>query len=149
MERYRGNPSRRAVLAAVGTTGLALGAGCLSGDGDAAASGGDDWLESANNYDGVDDHTGESTVTVAVGAAGGLAFDPAAVRVDVGTDVVWEWTGEGGQHDVVEENGRFESDLHRESGATFTHRFEETGTYRYACTPHQASGMRGAVEVVE
>ncbi|WP_096391274.1 halocyanin domain-containing protein [Halopenitus persicus] len=149
MERYRRRTSRRAVLAAVGTAGLVLGAGCLSGDGDAAASGNDEWLEGANNYDGVVDRTGESTVTVAVGAAGGLAFDPVAVRIDAGTEVVWEWTGEGGQHDVTEESGRFESDLHRESGATFSHRFEEMGTYRYVCTPHQASGMRGAVDVVE
>ncbi|SEH41517.1 halocyanin domain-containing protein [Halopenitus malekzadehii] len=167
MARHHNRPSRRAVLAAVGSTALVFGSGCVGGgtdeaggqsgtggeDGtggdDGSASGTDDWIASANNYDGVVDRTGESTVTVGVGAAGGLAFGPAAVRVSAGTEVVWDWTGEGGQHNVVEENGRFESDLYREAGSTFTHVFETAGTYRYICTPHQASGMRGAVEVVE
>ncbi|WP_280536467.1 halocyanin domain-containing protein [Halopenitus sp. POP-27] len=168
MTRHRNRPSRRAVLAAVGSTGLTLGAGCVgggeggtggeggedgskdgTGDEDGSASDTDDWIASANNYDGVVDRTGESTVTVGVGAAEGLAFEPAAVRVSAGTEVVWEWTGEGGQHNVVEEAGRFESDLHREAEASFAHVFEASGTYRYICTPHQASGMRGAIEVVE
>ncbi|ESP90042.1 halocyanin 2 [Candidatus Halobonum tyrrellensis G22] len=30
-----------------------------------------------------------------------MAFDPAAVAVDAGTTVTWEWTGRGGEQDVV------------------------------------------------
>jgi len=61
----------------------------------------------------VADETGSSEVTVTVGAAGNggfCAFDPPAVRVEPGANVVWEWTGKGGQHNVVHEAGDFESD---------------------------------------
>jgi plastocyanin len=34
------------------------------------------------------------------------------------------------------------------SDVTFEHTFEETGTYRYLCVPHESLGMVGAVHVV-
>jgi halocyanin-like protein len=89
-------------------------------------------------------------VTVAVGASGNggnFAFDPAAVRVSTGTTVVWEWTGQGAQHNVAAEGGGFESDLSSEEGYTFEHTFSETGTYKYVCTPHRTLGMKGVVVV--
>jgi halocyanin-like protein len=92
--------------------------------------------------------TGEDSVTVEVGAGdNGFAFDPAAIRVDSGTTVTWEWTGEGGQHNVVDEDGKFESDLMGEEGATFEYTFENAGNTRYFCRPHKASGMKGGVIV--
>ena len=33
------------------------------------------------------------------------------------------------------------------SGTQFTHTFEEPGTYRYRCEPHETIGMRGAIIV--
>ena len=60
-----------------------------------------------------------------------LAFSPAAIQVDSGTTVTWEWTGEGGAHNVVHEDGEFESDLQEEDGATFEHTFEEEGNFLY------------------
>jgi halocyanin-like protein len=89
-------------------------------------------------------------VTVAVGAegnGGNFAFDPAAIRVSSGTTVVWNWTGQGAQHNVVAEDGSFESELTEEEGFTFEHTFSESGTYEYACTPHRSLGMKGAVVV--
>jgi halocyanin-like protein len=89
-------------------------------------------------------------VTVTVGAQGNggyLAFDPAAVRVSSGTTVTWEWTGQGGSHNVVAEDGSFESELVAEEGHTFSHTFEESGAYRYYCQPHETLGMNGAVVV--
>ena len=127
-------------------------AGCSSGEG--SGDGGDvpdeidDYLSGANGYDGaLEDRTGESRTTVEVGAGGGLAYAPAAIRVDAGTTVVFEWTGEGGGHNVVDEDGGFESDLYSDAGATFEHTFEEAGNYRYYCDPHKASGMKGGVVV--
>lgn len=140
---------RRRLLAAGAamTTGLA---GCLgSGSEETEEETYDDWFSNANNFDGTVDRTDVDETTVVVGASNGLAFDPAAIRVAVGTTVVWEWSGQGGSHNVVEENGVFESELVGEAGATYEYTFEEPGVYRYVCAPHQASGMVGAVHVVE
>lgn len=143
--------TRRRVLAGAAGLGAVATAGCLdgsdAGDDEAAELYGD-WFSGVGNFDGTEAFLDRDAIRIAVGAAGGLAFAPPAVRVRTGTRVVWEWTGEGGTHDVTEENGVFESEAHRESGSTFEYTFEETGVYRYVCTPHQASGMRGAVHVV-
>jgi halocyanin-like protein len=131
-----------------------------SGGSDGSSSGGgsgagstpsfDGWMSNVGNYAGVADETGSGEVTVAVGASGNggnFAFDPAAVRVSTGTTVVWEWTGQGAQHNVAAEGGGFESDLSSEEGYTFEHTFSETGTYKYVCTPHRTLGMKGVVVV--
>jgi plastocyanin len=51
------------------------------------------------SYDGsVADMTEQSEVTVETGAegnGGNFAFEPAAIRIDTGTTVVWKWTGQG------------------------------------------------------
>ncbi len=108
------------------------------------------WFDGVENYRGVVDMTGESTVTVAVGAegnGGGFAFEPAAVRIDPGTTVVWEWTGDGGLHNVAAKDGAYESDLLSAVGETFDHTFDGEGVSYYACTPHEAIGMRAAIVV--
>lgn len=131
-----------ASLAAAGATPVA---GQQTGEPDYG-----DWFENVSNYDGTVDERGQSEVTVAVGAEGNngnYAFGPAAVRVDPGTTVVWEWTGKGGAHNVVAEDGSFESELTDESGHTFEYTFEESGVTKYACVPHEMMGMKGAVVV--
>ena len=110
----------------------------------------DDYLSATSNYDGtVADRTGRDEVTVAVGAegnGGGFAFDPAAVRVDAGTMVVWEWTGSGGLHNVVAETGDFDSgDPVSGDSPTFEYTVPDAGTWRYHCTPHRALGMKGVL----
>ncbi|GAB7091243.1 hypothetical protein JCM18237_15140 [Halorubrum luteum] len=127
------DPTRREFAATTGMLAVAALAGCSDDD------------------DGEEqtDFTGQDTVSVDVGAGNGLEFAPADITVDVGTTVVWEWTGQGGAHDVVAEDGEFESELVTEAGHTFEHTFDEPGTYEYVCTPHQTSGMVGTVEVVE
>ncbi|WP_123535151.1 halocyanin domain-containing protein [Halosimplex salinum] len=135
---------------------LAIGAtvGGLSAAGAAPASAQSsdlgEWFSNVSNFDGVVDETGKDEVTVDVGSQannGAFGFGPPAVRVDPGTTVVWEWTGEGTPHNVVAEDGSFESDMITEAGATFTHTFEEAGVTKYVCVPHQAMGMKGAVIV--
>ena len=134
------------------------GSGGSSGDGGDGGDGGDaqylseepdygGWLEGANNYDRTVDATGQDEVTVSVGAGDGLSFGPAAVAVSTGTTVVWEWTGEGGGHNVAADSGAFESETVTEGGHTFEYTFEETGTFNYECTPHSSVGMKGAVVV--
>jgi halocyanin-like protein len=105
------------------------------------------YLDGANNFSGsAVDKTGQEEVVVDVGAGSGLAFGPAAVKVDNGATVVWEWTGEGGSHNVVHEEGTFESGSPAGSGP-YEYTFEEDGIYKYYCTPHKGSGMKGAVVV--
>jgi halocyanin-like protein len=109
-----------------------------------------DYLSNDDTFDGVQDMTGQGSVTVMCGSEGNngnFAFDPSAIRVDAGTTVTWEWTGQGGQHNVVDEDGAFESDLTAEEGFTFEHTFEESGTTLYYCQPHKTLGMKGAVIV--
>ncbi|NHN61511.1 halocyanin domain-containing protein [Halorussus sp. JP-T4] len=146
----RGYTRRQAIKAGAAAT-AAAGATGLAGPA-AAQSGGDlsSWFEGVSNYDGIVDETGQSEVTVEVGAAGNngnFAFGPAAIRVDPGTTVVWEWTGKGGSHNVAAEDGSFESEMTGSTGHTFEQTFDETGITKYACTPHKAMGMKGAVVV--
>jgi halocyanin-like protein len=147
------NATRRTVLrGAAGTLTAGLAAGAV--DPVAAQSSDEpdygDWFENTSNYEETVDRTGEDTVTITVGASGNngnLAFGPAAVRVDPGTTVVWEWTGEGGTHNVIAESGAFESELTDETGFTFEHTLEQEGVLRYACGPHKQMGMKGALVV--
>jgi len=112
----------------------------------------DRWLADVDAYEGtVADRTDASAVTVTVGAAGNgghFAFDPMAVKLSPGTTVTWEWTGEGGAHDVAFEDADLGTgEVVAEAGATYSHTFESTGVYRYACRPHQALGQKGAIVV--
>ncbi len=127
-----------------------------SGDDGSDGSGGvpsdvEGYLSETDNFDGsLADATGQSEVTVQVGTeanGGNFGFTAPAVRLDSGTTVVWEWTGEGASHNVVDEGGTFESELVDEEGHTFEYTFDETGVFQYFCTPHRSLGMKGAVVV--
>jgi halocyanin-like protein len=110
----------------------------------------DGWLDGVDDADALRDLTGESAAHVRVGAEGNggyLAFAPVVVRLSPGTTVTWRWTGRGGAHNVVAEDDSFRSRLTGSDGTTFSHAFEDAGTYRYACTPHESMGMKGVVLV--
>jgi len=152
-----GNPNRRAFLGATAATAVGLLAGCSGSDGGVPSATGtpkdavDQYLNETDNYDGtMQDETDSDGVTVDVGAegnGGAYAFAPAAVRVSSGTTVTWVWTGNGNGHNVVHEEGEFESDQSAEEGYEFDHTFDSTGTYLYYCAPHLGFDMRGAVVV--
>ncbi len=139
--------SRRGLLKA--GTGAAVTLAATSGTALAQDGNYGGYLEGAMNYDGrTADYTGEDSVTVNVGAGSGLAFGPAAINVDPGTEVTWEWTGQGGAHNVVAEDESFRSgSTVSEEGTTFSHTFESEGVFQYYCNPHKASGMKGVVAV--
>lgn len=149
--------TRRALLATVASVGGASVAGCLGGDSREVYEGeefvADDpdyggWLAAAG-HEGTVDWTDEDEVTVLVGTGReGMYFGPAAARIDRETSVVWEWTGDGGRHNVVANDGEFASDQYAKEGATFERSFDELGTYRYVCEPHERRGMKGVVDVV-
>ena len=142
----------RATSGAAGATAAATSGVAVGAVGSASAQAQPDfggWLEDVDG--GFTDARGEGEVTVAVGAegnGGAFAFEPAGLWVDPGTTVVWEWTGEGGGHNVASQEGDdFASDIVSEAGATFEHTFEEGGITTYQCDPHVSLGMKGAVAV--
>ncbi len=88
-----------------------------SGSGDAQGGRGDGsvtsplltWLEPVDNFGGPDEiknFSGQNDVVVKVGVGNGpngnVGFGPPAIKVDPGTTITWEWTGEGGEHSVTE-----------------------------------------------
>ncbi|MFC6756778.1 MULTISPECIES: halocyanin domain-containing protein [Haloarcula] len=128
-------------------------AGGDGGGGDAGPPDFGGFLDDVGNFDGsVTDARGEDQVSVAVGAqgnGGAFAFDPPAVHVDNGATVVWEWTGEGGGHNVVSEGeDPLDSGEPVETeGETYEYTFEEDGIYNYVCEPHESLGMKASVVV--
>jgi len=133
--------------------------GGSEGDGDTGDGTGDSdqfggWFDDVGNYDGtITDNTGQSDLTVTVGADGNggtYAFTPPAVRISPGTTVTFEWVSD--THNVVVESqpdgagwsgyGTVENE-----GFSFSHTFETTGTYTYFCEPHLSLGMKGAIVV--
>lgn len=140
-------------MTAAGVGSAAVAAGATGAVGTAAAQDEEpDWsefVEEAPNFGETEDLRGEEEVTVEVGAGDGLQFEPAAIWVDPGTNVVWEWTGEGGGHNVNGVEGEeYESEITDEAGFTFEHTFEEEDQINeYECTPHSAQGMHGGVAV--
>jgi len=151
----------------VRTAGGAAGAAAtLSATGTAAAQeeGGDGgetvpdyggFLDQVGNFDGSTvDATGQDTVTVEVGVqanGGAYGFGPPAVHVDNGATVQFEWTGEGGGHNVVSDgDGPLDSgDPVSQAGVNYEHTFEEDGIYPYVCVPHEGLNMKGAIVVGE
>ena len=98
----------------------------------------------------VADETGTDRTSVTVGAegnGGAFAFAPPVVTLSTGTTVAWEWTGDAPHNVVFEDIDLSSGDPVPEAGVNFEHTFEETGIYRYACAPHRALGMVGAVIV--
>lgn len=157
-----GSMTRRTLLK---RTGGAAAAGAVGTAATSTASAQSDlyggYLSETSNFAGTTaDATGMDTVTVAVGAGnGGLLFDPAALLVEPGTTVQFEWTGNGGAHNVYHdtevsdaEESLFDSgEPANDSGVLYEFTFESgnSGMYPYACSPHRALGMRGVIAVGE
>jgi len=154
------------VLAGCPSPGQTILDGLPDGDGGNGGSGEDDsepvltaepeyggWFADVDNYNSgtavYKRDTESATVTVgAPGNGGRFAFDHPAVAVSPETTVRWVWSGEGGEHNVVAVDGVFDSGAPTdESGNVFAHRFDDAGTYRYYCEPHEDVGMKGAVTV--
>jgi halocyanin-like protein len=124
------------------------------GEGDTAPDYGG-YLDSVSNFSGpasTVDATGQDSVTVEVGVqanGGAYGFGPPAVHVDNGATVQFEWTGEGGGHNVVSQgDGPLDSgSAVASSGVNYEHTFESDGVYNYYCAPHQGLNMKGSVVV--
>ena len=159
----RADVSRRGFLrTAAGATAASAAAGTATAQestegGDGGGGGGPPdfggFLDQVGNFDGsVADATGQDSATVEVGVqanGGAFGFGPAAIHVDNGATVQFEWTGNGGGHNVVSDGaGPLDSGSAVSSaGVNYEHTFEEDGIYPYVCVPHEGLGMKGAVVV--
>ncbi|MFY4814649.1 halocyanin domain-containing protein [Haloarcula sp. AONF1] len=159
----RADVSRRGFLrTAAGATAASAAAGTATAQegtegGDGGGGGGPPdfggFLDQVGNYDGsVADATGQDTATVEVGVqanGGAFGFGPPAIHVDNGATVQWEWTGNGGGHNVVSDGeGPLDSGSAVSSaGVNYEQTFEEDGIYPYVCVPHEGLGMKGAIVV--
>ncbi|MGH2749635.1 MAG: cupredoxin domain-containing protein [Actinomycetota bacterium] len=72
-----------------------------------------------------------------------LAFEPETLTVELGNSVTWTWNDGAVTHDVS--GDEFQSEVMSEG--TFSHRFDEPGTYDYVCTLHP--NMTGTIEVTK
>lgn len=75
----------------------------------------------------------------------GMAFQNGSVTVTAGTTVTWVWDDAPIEHNVVADDGSFESPL--QSEGTWTHTFTEPGSFDYHCGPHP--NMRGTITVIQ
>ncbi|MCY4731513.1 halocyanin domain-containing protein [Natronomonas gomsonensis] len=149
-----------ASVAATAAAGAAQPAAASSAEGGEGGSGGGGnlepdfgaYLDDANLYESAEDLRDQDEVTISVGGGDGLAFDPPAIWISPGTTVTWEWTGEGGAHNVVANEGPAEfnsGDPVDSSSATYEFEFTEdhAGITTYYCNPHETSGMKGGIAV--
>ncbi|RAW46562.1 halocyanin [Halorubrum sp. 48-1-W] len=148
--------SRRAFMRTAGGAAAAGGAATATAGTAAAQEEEPDWPSATEgNVGSYEDARGESEVTVSVGAGDqGLAFDPTLLWVDPGTVITFEWTGNGGAHNVQTVEG--EADLDSgdpvdEEGATYEYEVTEddAGITHYHCVPHTDVGMHAGLAVGE
>ena len=150
-------------LAGCGGDGEDGGDSTISGDEYPAI---DEWLteteigRATDNYDGtLLDMTDSDTVTIDTGAEGNdgnFAYDPPGVVVSQGTEIRWNWTGEGNPHNVEadpeeqigESDYTFSSgEAIGGSGVQYTQTLDEQGIALYHCEPHLSLGMKGGIAV--
>ena len=72
-------------------------------------------------------------------------FEPASLTVPVGTTVTW--ADVSGTHTTTSYDGLWDSGRRLEVGETFSYTFNQPGTYRYYCMPHESVGMIATVVV--
>jgi len=78
-------------------------------------------------------------------AISGFAFDPPSLTVKVGTTVKWT-NQDSAPHTVASDGGDWESGQ-LDQGESFTHTFDQAGTFAYHCSVHPA--MKGTVVVTQ
>lgn len=76
-------------------------------------------------------------------------FEPKTITVKAGSEVVWE--NKEGTHTVTADDGSWDS-AGLSAGKTFSHKFDNPGSYKYHCAFHGSSGghnMAGVVNVTQ
>src|SRR6056297_1833081 len=148
---------RREFVRTAGGASAAVAAGAGATGTAAAQEQQPDWPSgvTSGNLGSYQDARGQSEVTVQVGAGdSGLAFDATQLWVDPGTTITFEWTGNGGAHNVQTVEGGGPASLDSgdpvgEEGYTYEYETseEDVGITHYHCVPHTAVGMHAGLAV--
>jgi plastocyanin len=72
-------------------------------------------------------------------------FQPTRITIEPGTTVEWVNVGKH-VHTVTDDNAKWDSG-NIKTGNKFSHRFDEKGTFKYVCVPHEEIGMIGTIIV--
>ena len=151
-----GATAAAATLGAAGPAAAQEEEGTSSGGGGNTAPDYGGFLDGVGNFAGPGstvDATGQDTATVEVGVqanGGPYGFGPAAIHVDNGATVEFDWTGSGSHNVVSDGDGPLDSGSSvSSSGVNYEHTFENDGIYPYICVPHEGLGMLGAIVVGE
>lgn len=89
-------------------------------------------------------------VTTKSVSIGNSFFSPPDIQIAIGDTVTWTYAAGQITHNVVGENGLFNSGDMPQTKTVFKHVFSSIGTFRYRCTYHSTSftsGMVGSVTV--
>jgi len=73
-----------------------------------------------------------------------IAFKPEKISIEQGDTVTWRFDDKGIPHNVIADDGSFQSEV--KDAGTFQHTFEAAGSFAYVCTIHPDT-MKGTVEV--
>ena len=86
-------------------------------------------------------------VSIAAGSVGkgAAAFGVNPLVVPKGTTVIWT-NNDSVPHTVTADDGSFDSGS-LSTGQTFSHTFDDAGTFTYFCEIHGKPSMNGAVQV--
>lgn len=81
------------------------------------------------------------------GGSGEYRFDPAQLRFEVGQEVTFSLSGETEFHTFTVDE--LDIDVSMDVGETveYTYTFDQAGTFRLYCIPHEALGMTGEIVV--
>ena len=116
--------------------------GADEGTDEGTEDGADEGTDEGTDEEASQDDAGETADGDAVTIVD-FSFDPDTITVEVGDTVVWT-NEDSARHNVAADDDSFASDNLAE-GETFSHTFEEAGTFDYVCTLH--GGMTATVEV--
>jgi plastocyanin len=75
----------------------------------------------------------------------GYHFKPDKITIEPGTTVEWINTGKIA-HTVTDDNAAWDSGSLK-PGEKFSHRFNQKGTFKYICVPHEEAQMTGTIIV--
>ncbi|PGF14639.1 halocyanin [Natrinema sp. CBA1119] len=154
---------RRSLLQIVGTAatgGVTILAGCSRSSNKNGDTGSTTDIQESNSNSGGSDRASNTVQMVTEGD--NHYFDPIGLFVGSGDTVAFKL--QSGAHSATAYKGgnklvsetRFPEDAKAftsktltKQGATYTHTFQEPGTYDYFCIPHKSQGMVGRIVVGE
>jgi halocyanin-like protein len=115
----------------------------------------DEWLEDYQYSGRLTDARGGVPITIQVGSDspdGNFGFRPIAPLVDPGTEITFEWTGRGGNHQIVWEDTPVDLESSQSTSsarATYSVTLDTPGVYLYRCGDHRIFGGHGAIVVAD